>query len=285
MRDALARADFRYQRLTPEDRDEVVRGVRARIDSGELSRVGEHRQQVWDKGWDENLQAFTSSGFDVDSLTPRFIRTGPIVRLDQDYVRRLDPRFEFLFHDVIRRWLFATYLGEAERVYEFGCGSAYNLVALSELAPNMPLVGLDWATSAVDLATSIGRERGIRLTGRRFDFFHPDASVDLGSGDAALTIHALEQIGDQHEPFLEFLLAKRPRICVHMEPLLELYDPANEADALAIAYHTTRGYLAGFLPRLQQLQREGRIEILEVRRPRFGSLYHEAYSIVVWRPR
>ena len=284
VRERIEAADFRYQLLTQAERDAVILDVLTRLESGELSRVGEHRQQVWDKGWDENLQAFTNSGFNLESLTPRFIRTGPICRLNQDYVRRVDQRFEFLFHDVVRRWLFLTFMAEVERVFEFGCGSAYNLVALSDLAPALPLIGLDWAASAVSLASSIGRERGINLTGRQFDFFHPDASLDVGSGDAALTIHALEQIGSKCEPFLQFLLEKRPRICVHLEPMLELYDPANLVDHLAIRYHTMRGYLSGFLSRLRQLEAEGRIEILTVRRLGFGSLYHEAYSIAVWRP-
>jgi hypothetical protein len=282
--EAIARADFRYQRLTPAERDDVIRYVEARLDSGDLSQVGEHRQDVWNTGWGENLDAFAASGFELDSLVPRFIRTGPIVRLDQDYVRRVDPKFEFLFHDAVRRWLFLEFMADVEAVYEFGSGSAYNLVAISEMAPDIRLVGLDWAESAVRLTNMIGQRRGLRLTGRPFDFFHPTADVELGAGVAAVTIHALEQVGPRHEMFLQFLLAKRPRICVHMEPMLDLYDPENLVDSLAIRYHTARGYLNGFLPRLRQLEAAGQVEILTQQRLRFGSLYHEAYSILVWRP-
>jgi hypothetical protein len=284
VREAIGAADFRYERLTPTERDAVIHGVRDRLESGELSRVGEHRQDVWNTGWSENLEAFATSGFALESLVPRFIKTGPIVRLDQDYVRRIDPAFEFRFHDVIRRWLYLEYMADVSRIVEFGSGSAYNLVAISELAPDTTLVGLDWAESAVALTNAIGEKRGLSLTGRRFDFFHPDHTVMLGPGTAALTISALEQIGPRHEPFFEFVLAQRPQICVHMEPVLELYDAANEADALAIQYHTTRGYLNGFLPRLRALEAEGRAEVLQSRRLRFGSLYHEAYSVIVWRP-
>jgi hypothetical protein len=49
-------------------------------------------------------------------------------------------------------------------------------------------------------------------------------------------------------------------------------------------YHRKRGYLSGFLPRLKSLEAEGRITILEAKRMFFGSLYHEGYSFVVWRP-
>ena len=64
----------------------------------------------------------------------------------------------------------------------------------------------------------------------------------------------------------------------------ELYDQNDLFDYVAAAYLRKRGYLQGFLPRLRELEREGVIEILQVQRT-FGSLYHDGYSFVVWRPR
>jgi hypothetical protein len=81
------------------------------------------------------------------------------------------------------------------------------------------------------------------------------------------------------------LLARKPAICVNMEPMLELYDENNPVDALAIRFHRKRGYLEGFLPALRRLAEAGRIEIVEVKRFKFGSLYHECYSYVAWRTR
>ena len=281
----IATYDFRYQCLSEPERDQVILGVLKRIESGELSKVGEHRKEVWEKGWEENLDAFSSKDFALETLVPRFIRPEPTVRLKQNYVRALNPRCEFFFHDIVRRWLFTEYMAGSDAVYEFGSGSAYNLVAIAELAPQIKLVGLDWAESAVKLANLIGQNHKINLTGRRFDLFHPDETLGIGPHDAALTICALEQVGPRHEEFLQFLLKKRPRICVHMEPLLDLYDPNHLVDHLAIRFHTFRRYLSGFLPRLRQLEAEQKIEILKVQRMNFGSLYHEGYSFVVWRPR
>ena len=95
---------------------------------------------------------------------------------------------------------------------------------------------------------------------------------------------ALEQVGPRHDRFVEFLLQKKPGICVNMEPLLELYDETNLVDYLAARYHRKRGYLEGFLTALRTLADKGHIEILDVRRFFFGSLYHEGYSYVAWRP-
>lgn len=277
-------SDFRYSRLGALERDEVLLEVLKRIDSGNLTQVGEHRLDVWEKGWQENLEAFAAQDFNLESLVPRFIRPNPIVRLNQEYVRATNPRFELQFHDIVRRWLLLRYMADAEGIYEFGCGSSYNLVAMAELAPEKVYLGLDWAKSAVDLADMIGRARGVRLSGRRFDLFHPDADLPINGGQAALTVCALEQVGTRYEAFLRFLLEKKPRICVHMEPLVDLYEADNLVDYLAIRYHTMRGYLSGFLDRLKQLQDEQRLEIIAARRFRFGSLFHEGYSIVVWRP-
>lgn len=286
VQDRIGRADFRYQSIAPAERDAVILRVLQRVDSGELTRVGAHRKDVWEKGWEENLDAFSSKGFALESLVPRFVRPEVIVRLNQDYVRALNPEFEFHFHDVVRRWMFLEFMADADSVYEFGSGSAYNLVSFSEEdRRGMKFVGLDWADSAVKLANVIGRNHKINLTGRQFDFFHPDATLEIGPGDAALTFCALEQVGLQHEEFLQFLLRKRPRICVHMEPLVDLYDPKNLVDYLAIRFHTYRHYLSGFLPRLRELEQEKRIEILKVQRLHFGSIFHEGYSLVVWRPR
>jgi hypothetical protein len=286
LQDRIRAADFRYEPLTPAERDAVILAVTKRVDSGELSRVGEHRQAVWEKGWEENLDAFAGKGFALESLVPRFFRPEPIVRLRQDYVRAGDAKFEFHFHDILRRWLFAEFMAGADAVYEFGSGSAYNLVAFAgEARRGMKFVGLDWAESAVRLTDLVGRTHGLTLTGRRFDFFHPDESLEIGPGDVALTISALEQVGARHGEFLDFLLRKRPKVCVHMEPMLDLYDPENLADYLAIRFHTARNYLSGFLGRLRQLETERKIEIMKVHRAEFGSLYHESYSLVVWRPR
>jgi SAM-dependent methyltransferase len=175
-------------------------------------------------------------------------------------------------------------MSDAEEVYEFGCGSGYNLVALAQRYPQIQLTGLDWVESAVELVNRVGRAHDLRLQGRRFDFFNPDSSISFGPRSVAVTMAALEQVGSGYGKFLEFLLQKRPSLVVNLEPLYELYDPTNLVDYLAMRYHKTRGYLDGYLSCLRKLEAEKRIEIIHTHRPCFGSLFHEGYSLVVWRP-
>jgi len=280
-----ARHDFRYEVPARQRRERILAQVAEHVDSDRPTRVGEHRAELWESCWSDNLQKFIDAGCDPEKLVPDFIKPGQPIRLKQDYVIPANPRFELDFFAVCRAFLFDRFFREAQAVYEFGCGSGFNLLALARQQPGKKLCGLDWSRSSNETLNLVGRKLGLDITGRRFDFFQPDFSLELGARAGVLTMCALEQVGARHGAFVDFLLAKRPAICVNMEPLLELYDEANPVDALAIRFHRKRGYLEGFLTRLRRLAGEGRIEILEERRFYFGSIYHEGYSYVAWRPR
>lgn len=282
---AIAAADLRYERPSGRARDDIILKVLAHIQSGKPTAVGEHRANIWEACWSDNLQRFVDAGLKPESLVPSFVTPGLPVRLDQDYALPASPRYEIGVLQVIRAWLFERFFREVEAVYEFGCGSGFNLVALSQQLPGKKLYGLDWSKSANDTVNLIRRSLGVDVTGRHFDFFHPDGALELGPRAGVLTMCALEQVGNRHGDFVAYLLGKKPVVCVHMEPLVELYDEANLIDHLALLYHRKRGYLEGFVPALRELESQRRIEILDVRRFYVGSLYHEGYSLVAWRPR
>jgi len=282
--DLVAAADFRYRALEPDERDAVILEVLRRLEADDLTEVGAHRHGLWSEVWREQFDRFVAGDCRIEGLDPAFVGARRTVRLDGDYVEAASGRCELDYYAVVRQWLFRRWLGGCPAALEFGSGSAFNLVALARLYPKMEICGLDWAEAAVGLAGLLGERHGLRVSGRRFDFFQPDPGLTPPAGWAALTFCALEQIGAGFGPFLEFLLERRPAICVHMEPVLEFYDPDRLVDALALRYHTRRKYLSGFLPRLRALEATGRLEILDARRLRFGSLFHEGFSVIVWRP-
>jgi SAM-dependent methyltransferase len=277
--------DYRYEVPAGAERDRIVRQVMQHVDSDRPTQVGEHRAGLWESCWSDNLQKFIDGGYDPDKLVPDFIKPGQPIRLHQDYVIPDSARFELEFFQVCRAFLFDRFFADAQSVYEFGCGSGFNLLALARQQPGKKLCGLDWSVSSNRTLDLMGQKLGLDIRGRHFDFFKPDAGLELGPASGVLTMCALEQVGPRHGNFVEFLLAKRPAICVNMEPLLELYDEGNPVDNLAIRFHRKRGYLDGFLTSLRKLAGAGRLEILEERRFYFGSLYHECYSYVAWRPR
>jgi SAM-dependent methyltransferase len=280
----IADGNLRYERPSGRSRDEIVLRVLKHITSDRPTAVGEHRAKIWEACWSDNLQKFVDAGLRPDSLVPSFVTPGLPVRLRQDYALPAHPQYELRVLEICRAFLFDKYFRRAQAVYEFGCGSGFNLVALAEQLPGKKLCGLDWSRSANDTVNLIRDALKIDITGRHFDFFEPDCSLALGAGTAVLTMCALEQVGRRHDKFLAYLLEKKPDVCVHMEPLAELYDEDNLVDHLALLYHRKRGYLEGFLTSLRALEAQRRIEILEARRFYFGSLYHEGYSFVAWRP-
>jgi SAM-dependent methyltransferase len=284
-RELAQRADFRYELPSPAVREEIVRGVMEHLDSEKPTKVGTpQRADVWELCWSENLQKFVEGGYDPEKLVPDFIRPEQPIRLRRDYVMPRNPRFELDFFKVCRAYLFERFFRDVRSVYEFGCGSGFNLIALAQQLPGKKLFGLDWSKSSYEMVNLFREKLGIDITGRHFDFFKPDRGVELGPEAGVFTMCALEQVGPRHDEFLGYLLEKRPGICVNMEPLVELYDLDNPVDRLAVRYHRKRGYLEGFVTKLRDLESSGRIDILDTRRFDFGSMYHECYSFVAWRP-
>ena len=283
-RKLIAQHDFRYRKLEGHERDQVLLNVLKRIDSDQFSMAGTAGKARWEKGWSENLESFMEHGHDLSQLVPKYIRPDQPLRLDQNYVVPVDTNFELNWYEVFRLWLFSTYLKDAETVYEFGCGSGFNLAVLSQLYPRKELYGLDWAAASRDIVNELAKTYGWNMKGLLFDFFSPDESVKIADNSVVLTIGALEQTGRDYEPFLQYLLKASPKLCVHVEPILEWYDENNLVDYAAIRFHEKRKYWEGFPGRLKELESEGKVEILKTKRSCFGSLYLEGYSQLVWRP-
>lgn len=274
--------DFTYRRLTQSERDQVILGILEKLDS--FTKVGAHRSEIWENCWSDAKAAFTAAAGDLTALDPPFMGAHPIVRLDGDYARPTDPKFETHWFRVMRRWLFTRYLTGAIKIQEFGCGSGFNLATAGQMFPQAELMGLDWSPSAVELVNEIGRTNEFNLTGRRFDFFNPDSDVLVGPDTTVMTFAALEQTGNRFDIFANWLLAKRPKLVLSMEPIIDFYDPASLVDYMAIRYHTHRNYLNGYYGWVRAQAEAGRVEIVQSLRPKFGSLYHEGYGVLVWRP-
>ena len=280
----INKKDFRYKRLDANTRDQILNKILKRIDSDEMWVSGPDKQSVWEQGWSENLSDYKKDN-DISALTPKFIQSSPVLRLDRDFVQPLSADFEFNFADVFRRWVFRKYLKSVDAIYEFGCGSCQHMPVLAELFPGKPLHGLDWALASSKIVETLVKQKGWNITAHVFNLFSPDENLKIDQSWAVFTFGTMEQLGRKFEPFLEFLLKKQPLIVLHVETMRELYDENYLTDYLAIRYDTKRNYLAGYLDALKKLEQAGRVEILKVQRMFFGSMYHDSYSYVVWRPK
>lgn len=272
-----------YRVLSGAEHDAAVAAVLARLDDPALHRDPVANRAAFERGWGENLARCRAAGPSDAALAPGYVKPLPVMRYGGRLVRPDDP---YLCHTLTALTLdhvFGRYLAPHACVVEAGCGTGRHLRTLADRFPEKRLVGLDWTAASVAILNLIARREGRAIEGREFDMLAPSADVPLPAGAAVYTVHALEQLGARFEPFLDWLLAGRPAVVVHHEPIVELYDPDCELDHLAIAYHHRREWLRGYWPALERLAARGRVEILVARRLHYGDLYTEG-SLVVWRP-
>lgn len=281
----IATQDFSYTPLDDAETAALSATIDDRLNRQDFTEVGAHRAGIWEDAWSETLERFEKSGYDRAMLNPKFMGAAPVVRLEGHFVRATSPGFELHFFEVFRDWLFRTWLADIDSFWEFGAGSCFNLAAHAALYPDRPITGLDWSASSVRIAELLHSQLGLKIEGRRFDFFVPDTSLSLNGGAGVATFCALEQTGQRFEPFIEFIRTKKPKRVVHMEPTPELYDTNDPTDRLALQYHNDRRYLTGLLPYLKSLDSAGQIKLLAAKRLGFGSQYHECFTLMVWEPR
>lgn len=287
---AAALADFplpplRYRTLADDEAAEVARRVDATIRDESLRRSGEDDPAVWIRGWGEVAAQLKGQTITRDTLRPQYFRGEPICRLFGRYIRPLAPEFEYDVGLALRRVIFDEFLGGVSPITEFGCGTGINVLLLSELFPEARLIGTDWAPASKDILSQMAEQTGKPIHGEVFNML--TATGWDGPREpvgAFLTVHAMEQLETHWQPFCDFMIARRPALCLHIEPLFEHYDEHSPFDDRGRRYHLKRGYLRGFLPHVEELRRAGKAEIVASRRVAFGGLYHEAYSILAWRP-
>ncbi len=282
--DLLEDCDFRYRICPPEEKAAIIQAIWGRCERGEFSVSGPHRKSDWVNGWNEILGEFRDSGFDLNTLTPKDIHGDRPMRLNGEYIVANSASFERDYATVFRTWLFRRYFASYANIYEFGCGTGHNLLLCAKLFNDKNFYGFDWAPSSQRILELVSTHYNSRIHGYPFDLFEPDHNVDIHPNSIAYTSAALEQLGKGFAQFLDFLLAKKPSLCINVECLEELYDEDNPFDKVALRYHKARGYLEGYLTALKQLEIEKKIEIIDARRLNFGSLFHEVYSFAIWRP-
>lgn len=280
----IGAGNWSYNWIDGEELDALVSGLLERIRRKEFSIVTPGDKTRWIKGWAENLDQFVASQGDLDALAPKYVRPNMPVRLFRRFAQPIDPNFEQNWRTIYQQWLFRSYFSEFDTIYEFGSGSGEHVAVLAQTFPEKKIVGLDWAEPSCQIVDNMRRLKGWHTEGRLFDFYNPDYNLNIAPNSAVMTFAALEQVGGSSGAFVDFLLAKRPKLCVFIEPVYEWYDPANFVDHLAIRGHDVRNFLKGLPAKLHELRQAGKIDILKQHRVEFGSLLHEAYSQIFWRP-
>ena len=273
------------RRVSVEQHRELEQVVEAEV-AKVLPTAGASRQPDWEAGWAQNLRKYLKSNNDED-LVPGYFEKSKWIRLADEFYEVQDPATEALALSFLVDFVLANISSTLDfsRINEFGCGTGFHAQRLAAMNDGLRVTGYDWAGSSQEILHAVAVAKNLEnLRGRRFDFFHPDQSVDLSDEDLVLTIAALEQTGDEFGPFLDFLLAKSPGVVVNIEPIAELLDTSSNLGRLSVDYFRKRKYLSGYFDKLVTLESEGAIEILHAGRSGIGSLFIEGYSVVIWKP-
>jgi len=277
--------NFNYEVIEGDEYHNLVLEILKTIDLDRQIIGADERTETWSKGWKENLDEFIQSGYDEKKLKPKFIRDRNIVRFNQQYIRTEDNNFELNFIEIYRHFFIENYFNSVDHIYEFGCGTGFNLLAASSIFSDKALHGSDFVQSSVDLVNEIAKAKNINLNGNLFDMLKPDYSYKIEDNSGIFTFGALEQLASKVDDILEYFITMKPKICIHTEPAMELYDDEVLNDYLAKKFQNKRGYTSGLLGKLKALENEGRIDIIAVKRLNFGSLFMEGYNQIIWKLR
>jgi hypothetical protein len=196
----------------------------------------------------------------------------------------LTENFDYKIHICFVDAILRHYSKGLKNVFEFGCGPAYHLIRLKKYDENINVFGTDWTTSSQKIIENINHILNMDIKGINLDFFNPDYNIEIPKNSAIYTVASLEQIGDEFGKIVDFMIEKKPSICIHMEPIDELLDKDILVDNLSIKYFRKRNYLNGFLPYLESLEEKNKIKILKKQRIFSGSYFIEGHSLIVWKP-
>ena len=282
--DRIRGYNLEHRPITPGERNKAILEMVQAIHEKDLKVAGAHRHQDWENGWGENLARFHHHRLNMaprDIVKPNYFNKHPIVRWKGDLHMAVSEDYEGNMLAVIQDYLFDRYFRVQPAIFEFGCGTGHNLFRVQDANPIAKIVGLDWASSAVELINSLNVPG---ISARQFDFFNPPWDYRLPYGSAVYTVAALEQTGTNWHPWLQYILEQRPMLVGHIEPIGEVLDRNVLQDYLCLEYFKKRGYLSGYLAHLRMLADRGEIILHEVLRTTIGSQFIEGYTLIVWSP-
>jgi len=270
--------------LDEKELSESVTFIENLLSQPNIIKAGSHRINDWNHGWNENNLEFEKTK-DVSSLIPKYFAKYRFVRFDNKMYKTDNEKSELNMLRVLQHYVYEKYCKNNgfNNFYEFGCGTGHNLLALSEMNKSGNFYGFDWSSSPAGIFKNIRENINKNFYFDVFDFTQPNYDVNLKKNSVIFTFAALEQIGDKHERFIDFLIDKKPELCIHLEPINELLNEEDALQNLSIRYINKRNYLSNFYTKLDSLSKSGKIEILDAKRTTFGSYLIEGYSLVIWR--
>lgn len=108
-------------------------------------------------------------------------------------------------------------------------------------------------------------------------------TITLKENSAIFTSGSIEQLSGKINNFLKFILKNKPRICIHIEPMPQLFNNNNIEDFLSVQALKKKKYSVNFLYEIKQLEKNNEIKILKLLKSPFGSQLIDGMNLLVWK--
>ena len=220
--------DMGYEVIEGDEREDLILNILKAIEEDKKVVATPQRTEVWYNGWKENLDDFTANQT-INDIIPKFYKPNNIVRLNKQYIKPSDPYFEINYVKLILLYICNRFIGsDIKNVYEFGCGTGFNLITLAEQRKDVNMYGADFVQSSVDLTNEIGNQFNLKIQGSLFNMIEPSYNFQICKDSCAFTFASIEQIANQSANFINYLLHQKPRICFHIIGKIEISEMLNQ---------------------------------------------------------
>ena len=215
----------------------------------------------------------------VNSLKPTWFKSDKFYVIDKKFCTTNTEVLDWKYQLAVRKIIFSKYLFDIKKVYDFGSGSGINVYLINKIFDNIKLQASDSSKVSVEILEELNNYLGINVEYDMIDMKQP-INIDIEKDSAVITTSSLEQVGEEIDSFIDFVLSKKPKRVINIEPILE-FSENNEFDNLMKLYCEKRNYLKYYYSKLLQLERENKIKVLFKKRTRVAGLFIEN-SVIVW---
>jgi hypothetical protein len=197
-----------------------------------------------------------------------------------------------MFRDVVTRTVDDVLRSTgATGLVELGCGIGINVLSVYHHSAPEALRGGDICSNAVELGNRMARQYSIPATFNIFDYRSDESLRLLTSGMenyVLITVHSIEQVQVAENQVLERIcrLPHPPKAVIHFEPVVwpSTGTDGNMMDKLCRRYAELNKYNMDLYTTLERLERDGVVEMTDVRKRVWGISPLNPTNIIAWKP-
>jgi len=161
----------------------------------------------------------------------------------------------------------APHADGASALVELGAGFGSKLLHLSKREPfkDLPLVAGEYASTGRDVMELLNEssERKIKVGHCDFRSLEIDDGL-VPEGAIIFTSYAAHYVPQLDNAFADYLLALKPKVIVHFEPIFETMDRDSEYGKMCRKYIELNDYTKNLLQVLKKSEIQGKIKILNI---------------------